>query len=142
MFFASADDEFLIFIDKKNNLEIIARELSLETNLDGKEIRTLEELMEFAQSAHFPSHGLILRRSLDDSRDMTKGITDMHELRETYEQLISKYTSVYVETDMRAMYNPSRMKVIEAATYTLIEKINSLCPECHMPGFGITDAKK
>jgi len=28
VFFVSADDEFLIFIDKKNGLEIIARELS------------------------------------------------------------------------------------------------------------------
>ena len=32
IFFVSADDEFLIFIDKKNNLEIIARELSTATN--------------------------------------------------------------------------------------------------------------
>jgi len=39
IFFASADDEFLIFIDKKNDLEIIARELSTETNFDGKKIR-------------------------------------------------------------------------------------------------------
>ena len=34
-----ADDEFLLFIDKKNDLEIIARELSIETNFNGSEIK-------------------------------------------------------------------------------------------------------
>ena len=46
LFFASADDELLIFIDKKNNLEIIARELSMETNFNGREIETEKELFE------------------------------------------------------------------------------------------------
>ena len=43
---------------------------------------------------------------------------------------------------MRAMYNPTRMKVIEKATKKLVDKINSCCPQCQTPGFGITDAKK
>ena len=42
--FVPADDEFLLFIDKKNNVEIIARELSTETNFNGKQINTEEEL--------------------------------------------------------------------------------------------------
>jgi hypothetical protein len=42
---------------------------------------------------------------------------------------------------MRAMHNPTRMNVIEAAAFKLANKINSLCPECQMPGFGITEAK-
>jgi hypothetical protein len=43
---------------------------------------------------------------------------------------------------MRAMYNPSRMTVIQNATKKLVEKINSCCPHCNIPGFGITDAKE
>jgi len=43
---------------------------------------------------------------------------------------------------MRAMYNPTRMNVIESATKKLVEKINSLCPNCKTPGFEITDAIK
>ena len=34
------------------------------------------------------------------------------------------------------------MKVIELATNKLINQINSLCPICQMPGFGITAAKE
>ncbi len=142
MAFISADDEFLIFIDKKNNLEIIARELSTETNFNGKDFKTEKELLEFAHSANFPSHGLILRKSRDDYNEIIKGITDLNHLKEAYHTLSNQFNSIYIETDMRALYNPSRMKVIEAATRKLIIKINSLCPQCSSPGFGITDVKK
>lgn len=43
---------------------------------------------------------------------------------------------------MRAMYNPTRMKVIEKTTNKLVDKINSFCPQCNTPGFGISDAKQ
>jgi len=141
MFFVSADDEFLIFIDKKHNLEIVARELSTITNFNGKEIKTVEELLEFAHSVHFPSHGLILRKAKDDNTNIVKGITDINRLKEAFYKLLDEFISVYVGTDMRAMYNPTRMKVIEAVTQKLIDKINSLCPRCSKPGFGIIDAK-
>jgi hypothetical protein len=142
VFFASADDEFLIFIDKKNNLEIIVRELSLETNFAAEEIKNEKELMVFAQSVKFPSHGLILRKSIRDATDIVKGITGIAQLKKAFTKLIETSNSVYVETDMRAMYNPSRMKVIEDATKKLVEKIKSSWPRCHIPGFGIVDAKK
>jgi hypothetical protein len=38
LFFGHADDELLVIIDKKNNLEIIAREVSLDTNFNSETI--------------------------------------------------------------------------------------------------------
>ncbi|MBA4302461.1 MAG: hypothetical protein C0433_20505 [Cyclobacterium sp.] len=142
LFFVSADDEFLIFIDKKYNLEIIARELSTETNFNGKELKTENELLDFANSIGFPAHGLILRKTKDDVSEIHKGITDLELLKTVFNHLHSKYHAVYAETDMRAMYNPTRMKVIKKAAKKLVEKIKSACPECQTPGFGITQAKK
>ncbi len=142
VFFISADDEFLIFIDALNNIEIIIRELSTLTNFNGKQIQNQKELFEFAEQVEFPSHGLILRKSKDENTDIYKGITDIETLKKLFEQLYLKHNSVYVETDMRAMYNPTRMNVIEKATQKLVKKIKSACPQCQMPGFGITDAKK
>ena len=142
IYFAPADDEFLLFIDKKNDLEIIARELSMETNFNGSEIKTEKELQEFATNANFTSHGLILRKSENDCIEIVKGITDEEQLKNTFHHLIAHYGTAYVETDMRAMYNPSRMKVIEKATRKLVEKIKSLCVKCESPGFGITDRKE
>jgi hypothetical protein len=142
LFFVNADDEFLIFIDRQNNLEIIARELSTDTNFNGAAIKSEEELWEFAESAKFPSHGLILRKAKEDNKDIIKGINEVSRLEEAFNFLKSKYESVYAETDMRAMYNPSRMRVIEAATLKLIDQVNSLCPQCNMPGFQIVSAQK
>jgi len=41
---------------------------------------------------------------------------------------------------MRAMYNPTRMQMIEKAAQKLVQKIKILCPQCSTPGFGVTDA--
>jgi hypothetical protein len=142
LFFVNADDEFLIFIDTKNNLEVIVRELSTTTNFNGKPIESETELLLFAKDVGFPLHGLILRKSKNDTTDIVKGITNMEILKKSFEKLYSKYNSVYAETDMRAMHNPTRMNVIEQATQKLVQKIQSTCPECHVPGFGITDAKQ
>jgi len=142
IFFIPADDEILIFVDKINGLEIIVRELSTETNFNGSEIKTEEKLLEFAANANFPSHGLILRKSRDEYTNIVKGITNVEELINVFNSLIDKFGTTYIETDMRAMCNPTRMKIIESAAKKLIKKINSLCPVCNMPGFGITDAKE
>ena len=141
MFFISADDEFLIFIDTKNNIEVVVREISTSTNFNGKYVQSQKELFDFAEQVGFPSHGLILRKSNDENKDIHKGITESEILKNSFDYFFSKYNSVYAETDMRAMYNPARMKVIEKATDKLVQKIKSSCPQCQMPGFGITDAK-
>jgi len=113
MYFVSADDEFLIFLDKKNNLEIIVRELSTETNFNGSEIKNEQELLDFADLIKFPSHGLILRQSKTDNGDLVKGITNLEDLKKSFHLMLEKFSTVYAETDMRAMNNPSRMNVIE-----------------------------
>lgn len=141
IFFAHADDEIVLLLDKKNNLEIVARELSLETNFSGAEIKNEIQLSEFAEKVNFPSHGLIVRKTKDDCTEIEKGITDWDSLNRIFHKFIQRFGMAYIETDMRAMYNPTRMKVIEKATIKLVAKIQSCCPECHTPGFGITDGK-
>lgn len=139
LFFINADDEFLIFIDSLNKIEVIVRELSTSTNFNGKQVQSQEELFEFANQIGFPSHGIILRNSKDSNTDIHKGITDIDVLKKSFEQLNAKFNSVYAETDMRAMFNPTRMNLIEKAAQKLVQKIKSTCPQCQMPGFGITD---
>lgn len=141
LYFLNANEEILIFIDRKNDLEIIAREISTETNFDGAEIHTEDQLIRFANKSDFPSHALILRADKSSKTDIVKGISKWDHLVGSFYQLLKKGPSVYVETDMRAMYNPTRMNVIEKATHQLLEKIHSCCPECKTPGFSIADAK-
>jgi hypothetical protein len=137
--FSYADEELLLLIDKKNNLEIATRLLSTDTNFNGKEVSDEEELLDFAEKASFPSHALILRNSRGSNERIIKGLMKEDRLLEAFRELKSQYGSVYVETDMRASYNPSRMKVIDAAAEKLTDTILSQCPKCSMPGFRITE---
>lgn len=138
-YFIPADEEILFFYDKKNEIEIIAKELSTNTNFNGKEIKTENELLDFANLVKFPSHALIIKNSETDFIEHVKGITTLEELVKTFHSFNFKHGKAFVETDMRAMFNPTRMQVIEEATLKLVNKINSICPSCNTPGFGVTD---
>lgn len=140
--FAHADDEILVFIDAANDLEIMVRVLTTSTNFNAAELTTRDALKDFAFKAGFPSHGLIIRKAKDDFTGMIKGITHWEVISKQFDHLVSTYGSAYVETDMRAMYNPTRMQVIEQATQKLAGKIKSCCPQCSTPGLGITAIKE
>ena len=140
-FFGAVDDEIVLLVDRKNGLEIVGRAISAETNFSGMTVRSESELLDFANSALFPSHGLMIRRLKDHPIDLHKGLTDNKTLLNHCRRLLRLYGEAYVETDMRAMLNPSRMKVIAMAAKDLIKRALSNCPECNTPGFGITDTR-
>jgi hypothetical protein len=134
-----ANEELLIFIDKKNKLEIIAREISTDTNFNGMEIKTENELSDFIQKVKFPTHALILKKSKYDLTDILKGVTDKQVLYQCFKKYTQENGSIFIETDMRAMYNPTRMSNIEKLTHKLVSQIHNTCPECKTPGFSVSE---
>lgn len=50
-----------------------------------------------------------------------------------------RFDRLVVETDMRALYNPTRMEVIAEATRRLLDTLAALCPGCTWPGFAVAD---
>lgn len=139
--FVPANEEIVIFIDRKNDLEIISKEIGMETNFSAEKVNTWEELVDFAGRALFPSHALILRMSERSHSLIFKGITDWDLLKSSYEELQKDSSAVWVETDMRALHNPTRMEMIKKTGLSLIEKIKSCCPHCNSPGFSVTRSK-
>lgn len=140
VYFAGADDELMMLLDTKNNIEIVVRELSMETNFNAADVASEFELLDFAQRVHFPSHGLILKPAENNYRKVIKGITDSDKLKKHFQELKAEFGSVHVETDMRANFNPTRMKVIEKAASKLLQAVQSTCPQCDTPGFTISKA--
>ncbi|WP_276499017.1 DUF6671 family protein [Pontibacter litorisediminis] len=140
--FVPVEEEFLLLLDRKNGLETVVRELSLETNFAGEAVDTEEQLLAFASEVKFPSHALVLRPAKHSAAGITKGITGKAHLLAVFRRLQRRHGQVYAETDMRAMYNPSRMSVIRQATEKLVAKASSCCPACHTPGFGVASVKR
>lgn len=141
VFFAHADDEWLLLLDTKNKLEIKVREISMDTNFNATTLTSESELFDFAAKVGFPAHGLILRPSEDDYTNIIKGITDKEALIRHFRVLKQTHDRVYAETDMRAQYNPTRMRVIAKAAQKLLDAVQSLCPRCGTPGFVVTAVK-
>jgi hypothetical protein len=133
-----ADEEILLFLDVAGNQEIWIREISTATNFSALVFSSPEELESFAASCRFPSHALILRDP--KSTLIVKGINDWDQLRSSFALIAKTYGSVVAETDMRAMYNPSRMYVIRSAAGKLVQKILSVCPGCGRSGYWISES--
>jgi hypothetical protein len=144
--FIYSNREIVILLDKKNDLVIIGEEFSLETNFNYQVVNNFEEANDFARKVGFPEHGIVIKFELAAKNDIKiiKGITTEEELLETVNVALnnSLYGKVHIETDMRALYNPTRMKNIDKATQDLVKKVNSHCPNCSAPGFTITKSIK
>ncbi|MBW4557449.1 MAG: hypothetical protein KME59_16205 [Trichormus sp. ATA11-4-KO1] len=140
--FISSNREIVILLDKKHNLEIIGEEFSLETNHNHLVVENVEQAFEFAHKIGFPAHGLVVMFSEypQCNQQAIKGIITTEQLVEAVNFVLENSPTgrAHLETDMRAMYNPTRMNNIAKATEDLVRKIKSLCPKCSTPGFAIT----
>jgi hypothetical protein len=141
IFFAAYSEEYMMIYDKKNQIEIIAKESTTNTNFNEKVVSDIEELLIFAKEAKFPSHGLILK-SIEGETIIKKGIIELNELKSAFNELKKINKDILVLTDMRAMFNPTRMKILKKLTLKLIKKIKSTCKKCNYPGFDVAEVKK
>jgi hypothetical protein len=128
--------ELVLLLDIKNNIEVRGHARTTNTNYAHKKVSSLEEVISFAKETGFPEHGIIVRRS-DSSRKIYKDIQTWEDLEALSKKLFVPFfkKTLFLETDMRAHRNPSRMKVIEQATIDLIKNINTTCSDCGTVGF-------
>ena len=133
------DRELVLLRDRQDNLEIVGQVLSSETNYRSQTIRSFAEALTFAQAIGFPEHGLVVMpaASSQPTASIAKGIITEAALQAAVEIALKQSATgtIHIETDMRALYNPTRMSVIAEATQALLETIARRCPQCSCPGF-------
>ena len=134
--FATSNLELVLLVDAKHNVEVRGHSRTFETNMAHAYVSSLAEANAFARSAGFPEHGVIVRES-EDSKKMFKEIKTWDEFERVCKDMLeqSNNTKIFLETDMRAHRNPTRMKNIERAVMDLITHMQSTCPACGMFGF-------
>ncbi|MGP1375073.1 MAG: DUF6671 family protein [Almyronema sp.] len=137
---AACDRELVLLLDLANGLEIVGEVLSTQTNYAHKKVASVAEAIAFAETVGFPAHGLVAmpRSRLDNPANGVKGICTEADLVAAIERLLQHHSQVHLETDMRAMHNPSRMQVIAQATQDLVNKLHQVCPQCGCPGFAVS----
>ena len=141
--FVSTNHELVVLIDRTNGLEVRGTYRSPYTNFAGQYVTSITEALDFARRVGFPTHALILRKSEHSTKPIYKGIVTEVELREKIQKLLGFFRKkVWLETDMRAHMNPTRMNTIAKATENLLENIRSRCPTCGAPGFVVTNVTR
>ena len=142
---AYANHEILFFIDKVLGFELMISKVFLETNFSGKWISNREELLAFGKKVLFPSHGLILCPNNKNKKGLLyKGIQNLESLDTAFANCLkeSPDKKVWVETDMRAHMNPTRMKAIGQLGQEMAVRLATPCPSCETPGWGISSKIK
>lgn len=135
--------ELVLLRDRRYDLEVVGQAVTTATNYSHKLVTTPAAAQEFATQIGFPEHGLVVITDPQTPRtgEIFKGITSFEQLATVVEQALSHSPSgkVHLETDMRALYNPTRMQVIAQATQNLLDTLNRVCPRCGWPGFELCD---
>lgn len=139
--FVPCDEEFLLLLDTRDGAVFEHRHVSLETVFGGAYCTTVAEVFAFAERMQFPGHGLILRPEEGWKRGDTlhKGIHTAKQLGDHAALIIEGVGRVWVETDMRAMENPTRMAVIAEAAVRFAAELGRCCPDCGDLFFRVTD---
>lgn len=132
--------ELLVFLDEESGLEIVglaqgkANHAHLLTD-------AWADAEAFAQRAAFPAHQLVVRPEGENDPRTRKGIAAWTELEAAFvwAQTQSANGQVFLESDLRAHANPTRMEMIRQAAEDLAKKLLSTCPHCDAPGFWIVE---
>ncbi|MCX7103089.1 MAG: hypothetical protein NTX38_16825 [Methylobacter sp.] len=128
--------ELLIWIDDRLGIEIVATSAG-KTNCSHCLVDSWEEAEDFARSAGFPEHHLVVRPAENNHSELRKGLADWASLQNAVTWALNSAPNrrAFMETDMRAFANPTRMENIRLAAEDLARRLTSLCPACGVPGF-------
>lgn len=136
LYFLPADEEYLVLMSREKDFEMVVKMTSLQTNYASYAMDSEGTLNTFLQQVKFPSHGLHVK---GPEGYLEKGIRSENRLNQAIQEAVKRFGTYTLETDMRAMNNPTRMSVIQELTGKLVEKMRSCCPSCQRPGFSPTD---
>ena len=132
--------ELLIWIDTERELEVIGL---AQGNASFGHLLTGDwnAVVGFAQEMAFPSHRLVVRPASEEGLPVRKGIDTWSELQSAFQEALGLANNglVFVESDVRAHTNPTRMAMIGLAAEDLAKKLSSLCPACRSPGFAAVE---
>jgi len=130
--------ELVLLLDDATGLEVMAEDISTETNFASVEVQDLAAAQEFAARIGFPEHQLVV--TVTGAPEATvRGIGEMVRLEAVLAPLLREHGVVRLQTDMRADRNPTRMRAIGRAGSRLVERLLNRCSMCKWPGFGAVE---
>lgn len=131
-------EELMAFVDMESKIDIVVYRHTQQTNYAMAEFVRGESCGDFLQSVNFPTHAVMVRE-LESHNLIAKGIQSISNLNVAIGKAFSLADRIRIETDMRALCNPTRMSVIKDLTGELINRLRSHCEKCGCYGFGFRE---
>jgi hypothetical protein len=132
--------ELLVWIDDERELEVVAmaQGAAAFAHLLATQWHAVAE---FAGRLPFPAHGLVVRPDGEQGSPVRKGIDSWLGLEAAFHWALAQSANgfVFVEMDVRAHVNPTRMAMIGQAAEDLARRLASRCPVCATPGFAVVE---
>ncbi len=132
--------EYIVWIDDSLGIEIVgfAQGMARFGHALAKDWKEAET---FARQSGFPEHHMVVRPEGEQDLRICKGISSWEELEEMFQKALdlSANDRVFLEVDLRAHANPTRMEKIRLAAGDLLKKLQSRCPSCQTPGFSVVE---
>ena len=137
--FLQTDLESLLLWDRELNIEIYAEHLSRDPVHAESTLGPKDDFRSFLKQIRFPDHRVLIRPE-GSSTLIFKGLSSEADVERALLECFchSQNGKVVIATDLRADQNKTRRTAIGRAGQALIEKMQSLCPNCSLPGFAIT----
>lgn len=136
------DEEWLVIVDARQHRVFTHRHATLEAVFAGQLCTSLEALRAFVRKHPFPEHSLVLRprERWRVGDPVEKGVNSIERLEQAARELLERCGTLWVETDLRAHHNPTRMRAIAAAAREFALELTTPCPACRGPHFRIVRA--
>ena len=128
--------ELAICLHGQQDLEIVERVMSIDTNFQHLEVGHLPLPPTFLESSGFPAHALVVSPP-GEASPMFKGLVDRDEVDYAIACCLDRTGRALVQTDMRAHLNPTRRRALAELAERLARRIATLCPACAAPGWGL-----
>ena len=134
--------EWMVFVDRCDDLVISEQLLSRTTNYSSCRASDPAAITGWLKQVGFPSHALMVRvhePSAPTAPWLAKGGKDPIELADLMAAAAhrSPLGQAWLETDMRAHCNPTRRASIRQLAFQLVRRVASACPACGAPGWGV-----
>jgi hypothetical protein len=134
------DVELVVLVDAARGLEIVGRAEGPGRHVSAN-VASQEGLFEVARGAGFPAHALVLRPDHAWHPQVEKGLSSWDALEDAFARAVSRSETgvVFLENDLRADQNPTRMALIHEAVRDCVRRMQVECERCGAPGFGVVE---
>jgi hypothetical protein len=128
--------ELLVVVDLDRQLTVVEQRLDWRTNYGQRQLQPEEDPSAWLKQVGFPSHAVIARPADASLGLWHKGLHSPAALAEALGtcRRADPEGLAWLETDMRAHHNPTRMRSIRRVGVALVRRLCTPCPSCGAPG--------